>query len=67
MMHTALPKTFEELRDAIVQIKQDTLELLCEDLEELTPFRQGMYRGSIMGYDEILTVIRNAIKYGDAE
>lgn len=60
-------KTFEELREHLWQAKQDTMEFLVDRLGELTPFEQGRYAGEIRGYDEVINVLRDSMKYGDVE
>lgn len=60
-------KTFEELRSHVWVMRQNTLELLYETLEESTEFQRASYHGAIYGYDEVLDALRDIIKYGDVE
>ena len=66
-MYCGTVKTLEELRDVIAEEKHCTLELLAERLSELNRFEQGRYAGEIMGYQWVLDVLRNSLKYGDVE
>ncbi len=59
--------TFDELRQRIWDEKQNTIEVCIDRLEELTPFQQGIYRGEIIAYDEILNIMRGIEKWGDLE
>lgn len=60
-------KTFEELRDVIIEEKHCTLEMLADRLGELSRYEQGCYAGEIMGYQWVLDILRNSLKYGDVE
>ncbi len=60
-------KTFEELRSHIWDERQHMLELIAESLEESSEFARGRWAGYICGYDEILSVLRTSLKYGEPE
>ncbi len=66
-MYCGTIKTFEELRDVIAEEKHCTLEVLADRLGELSRFEQGRYAGEIMGYQFVLDILRNSLKYGDVE
>lgn len=58
-------KTFDELRNHIRDMREDTLELLNDSLEESTEFQRGSYHGEIYGYDEVLEILRSILKHGE--
>lgn len=66
-MYGGTIKTFEELRDHIWEEKSANMEMLAERLGELSRFDQGRFVGEIQGYQNVLDVIRNSMKYGDVE
>lgn len=59
--------TFEELREYILDEKRWLLELLSEQLEEISPFQLGRCQGKILALNNILEVLRNSMKHGDME
>lgn len=65
-MYDSSIKTFEELRDYIAEAKHDTMEVLVDRIDELNAFQRGMYKGEIMGYDEVLGMLRSILKYGES-
>jgi hypothetical protein len=58
-------KTFEELYECLGREKALRLENLCERLADLTEFERGECRGEILAYEEIMSILRDIIKYGD--
>lgn len=60
-------KTFEELRSHIWDLRQQSLECMVERLEESTEFNRGGWRGYINAYDDILSILRTSLKYGEPE
>lgn len=66
-MSHQMPKNFQELREIIWAEKQDTQETIVDLLEELTPFQLGHYQGMSHGFDQVLDILRNVLKYGDDE
>lgn len=67
MMPIEMPKTFSELQEIIYSEKYSIMELLCENLEDLTPFQLGRYQGELQAYQEVLNLLRKSIKYRDVE
>jgi hypothetical protein len=66
-MYCGTIKTFEELRDYLWEEKTATLEMLADRLPELSRFEQGRFVGQIQGFQEVMDVLRNSLKYGDVE
>jgi hypothetical protein len=58
-------KTFEELRSHIWDERQGILEHIAENMEESTAFTRGKWSGHILAYEDILSVLRNSLKYGE--
>lgn len=57
-------ETFEELRDHLLEEKYFVSDSLLENLEELTEFQRGRYRGELDAYQDIIDTLRNILKYG---
>lgn len=66
-MYCGTIKTFEELRDYLWEEKNTTMEMLTDRLSELSRFDQGRFVGEIQGYQNVLDILRNSLKYGDVE
>lgn len=60
-------KTFEQLSSHIWDERQHWLETIPERLEESTEFNRGTWLGILMAYDEVLSVLRTSLKYGEPE
>lgn len=58
-------KTFENLREYILGEKAHTMDCFIDKLDELNEFEQGMFKGEIITYDNILNLLHGIIKYGD--
>jgi len=56
-------KTFQELSDYLWQEKTDLMELCFENLQNLSDFDRGEYKGQAIAFDEILQLLRHSIKY----
>jgi hypothetical protein len=65
MTHTI--KNFEELREYFLEEKHSLMEDLIEDLESLTEFERGAYQGRYRAVDDMISVLRNILKYGAEE
>lgn len=66
-MYGGIIKTFDELREHLWQEKNDTMEMLTDRLSELSRFEQGRLVGEIHGYQNVMDILRNSMKYGDVE
>jgi len=60
-------KTFQELRDHIHECKYSEMEAMCDGAEQMSQFQLGQFSGSVMTYNEIDRILRNAIKYENVE
>ena len=58
-------KTFEQLRSHIWDERQYILELIPESMEDATEFERARWVGMIYVYDDILSELRNTLKYGE--
>lgn len=58
-------KDFQSLREHVNEERLDTLESLGQRIEELTEFQRGSYHGELMAYDNMLSLLRDILKYGE--
>lgn len=58
-------KNFEDLREHIWEERYGSMESLANSIEELTEFQRGSYHGEIMAYENLLSVLRDILKYGE--
>lgn len=64
-MHNHAIKTFEELYDYISEEKYDCMESFVDRVDELNEFQRGMYKGEIMGYDQVIGLLKTILKFGE--
>lgn len=60
-------KTLADLKDSLYEDKEHAQYMLIEELEDLTPFMQGYYKGQIRVFDAIIMDIRAVLKHHDCE
>lgn len=66
MFNTTI-STFEELRDHLWDEKSFIMQALTERLGELSRFEQGRLAGEIQGYENVIELLRFAIKHGGVQ
>lgn len=55
---------WDQLADALYELKFNEIEKLIDELEESNAFTQGYRKGCIDTYDELLRDIRHKLKHG---
>lgn len=67
-MMNGLPKTFEELREQVWDMKDDAITSFIEHIDDETTLSDvHRLRGEVIAYDNVLYALRSVIKYGDVE
>lgn len=57
-------KNFEQLAEWLYEEKYREMEVLLDNLEDMSEFDRGYYKGKITIYDELMHDIRRGIKHG---
>jgi hypothetical protein len=56
-------KTLKDIQQYCYECKESMVDALIENLEESTPFENGLRQGYILAYEDIADEIRDVLKY----
>lgn len=58
---------FEKLRELLIDEIEELKENCMHCLQESSEFERGRFYGEYLAYDNVIGMLRDAIKYGDIE